>query len=84
MQKRDKNGLPLNYGPYRNGYYVGNDRKPSAPAQNAGSGAEQAAQICQVLLTAGGSAAGHTTHIPGAALPLEGSGAGGAVEALMA
>ena len=30
-QKRDKFGAPLNYGPYRNGYYVGGDKPKRKP-----------------------------------------------------
>ena len=43
MQKRDKFGKPLNYGPYQNGYYVGG-AKP-APAQGLGVQADNAAVL---------------------------------------
>ena len=43
VQKRDKFGKPLNYGPYQNGYYVGG-AKP-APAQGLGVQADNAAVL---------------------------------------
>ena len=49
-QKRDKFGAPLNYGPYRNGYYVGGD-KPKREVEEAvsnGVAAELQAIVQQV------------------------------------
>ncbi|KAL1528206.1 hypothetical protein AB1Y20_009565 [Prymnesium parvum] len=55
VQKRDKNGLPLNYGPFRNGYYVGHERKPSATPESTGLGAAHAEKISSLLNDAAAS-----------------------------
>ena len=48
LQRRDKYGQPLNYGPFRNGYYVGGEKKPTAEAQDVGIAQEQCAALSLV------------------------------------
>ena len=55
QQRFDKTGKPLNYGPFRNGYYVA-DKKPQAQAQAVGIAAEQVAALS--LLASEQAAAG--------------------------
>ena len=43
-RKYDKQGQPLNYGPFRNGYYVA-DKKPTVAPQNVGIAADQVAAL---------------------------------------
>ena len=46
VQKRDKWGQPLNYGPFKNGYYVGGEKKnQSAAPQTVGMAEQQLAAL---------------------------------------
>jgi HrpA-like RNA helicase len=48
VQKRDKNGQPLNFGPFRNGYYVGKE-KPAASAERVGLASDQMQELSTLL-----------------------------------
>ena len=58
QQKRDKNGLPLNFGPYRNGYYVGNGKSAGAAAERVGLGEESLNLVSSLLRPAAMSCGG--------------------------
>ena len=55
-QRFDKLGKPLNYGPFRNGYYVA-DKKQTAEAQAVGMAAEQVAALSLLTTNAAAAAA---------------------------
>ena len=50
VQKRDpRTGQPLNYGPYRNGYFIGKDKAPSSGAERVGLGTDQMEELSTLL-----------------------------------
>jgi HrpA-like RNA helicase len=65
---------PLNYGPFKNGYYVGDNKKSSAEAQQVGMAEEQVAALSLVAAATGTAAAAASSTAseppPAAAVPV--------------
>ena len=68
QQRLDKYGKPLNYGPFKNGYYVA-DKKPTAEAQAVGIAAEQVAALSLLTTAASSAAAASASTASSATLP---------------